>query len=330
MIATVVESTSTMRAVVCRKPSKPAELRVEEVPRPAVAEDALLVKVHASSANPYDMFHLSPVGYAQRGFKPGGAGTDFAGVVEEVGAGVTRFKLGDEVFGAARGAFAEYLTVAETAGVVAKPSGASFADAGTLAVAGSTALQAVRDHGRIQPGHRVLVNGGSGGVGTFAVQIAAALGGDVTAVCSTRNLDMVRSIGANTVIDYTKEDFSQRPERYDLIVDVAGSHSLSECRRLLNPGGVFVCVGAAAIQHLKGGSFRALAHLARVRLASSSDVKIFVGKIRKDDLSFLGELVASGRVKPVIEQTYDLAGAGEALRRVSEGHLRGKLAIAVG
>ena len=318
-----------MRAILCRRPVKPGELRVEDVPLPAVAEYTLLVKVHAASANPVDMFHLSPAGYLQRGFKPTGVGTDFAGVVEQVGSKVTQFKPGDRVFGAARGAFAEYLTVAEGAGVVATPAGVSHADAGTLAVAGSTALQAIRDHGRMENGHRVLVNGASGGVGTFAVQVARALGGEVTAVCSTRNVELVRSIGAATVIDYTREDFARRGERYDLIVDVAGSHPLSVCMRLLNPGGIFVGVGASALQHTGGGTFRALAHLARVRLAASSNVKIFVARVRKDDLSFLGELVAAGRVKPVIETTYDLSGAGDALTRISEGHLRGKLAIAV-
>jgi len=329
MIALAAE-TATMRAVVCRRPARPGELHVEDVPRPAVADDALLVRVRASSANPVDLFDVSTVAYLMRGFKPTGAGADFAGIVEEVGPRVKEFRAGDEVFGAARGAFAEYLTVAESAGVVAKPAAVSLADAGTLAVAGSTALQAMRDHGRIQPGHHVLVNGASGGVGTFAVQIAKALGGKVTAVCSTRNVDLVRSIGADVVVDYTKEDFAGRGERYDLIVDVAGSHSLSECVGLLTEGGVFVGVGASAIQHDKGGTFRALAHLARVRIASSSNVKIFVAKLRKEDLSFLGELVASGRVRPVIERTYGLEEAPLALERISEGHLQGKLAVAIG
>lgn len=329
----VKENQATMRAIVCRKPVEPGELQVANVPRPAVADDALLVKVHASSANPVDTFQLSWVAHLLRRFRPAGVGSDFAGVVEAVGAKVTKFKVGDEVFGDARGALAEYLTVAEGAGVVAKPAGVSFADAGTLGVAGSTALQAVRDHGRIQRGERVLVNGASGGVGTFAVQIAKAMGGDVTAVCSTRNVELVRSIGADAVIDYTKEDFTRRGERYDLILDIAGSHPLSDCLRLLNQGGRFVGVGASAIQHGDGGSFRALAHLGRIRLASSrrSDrsVTIFITKVRKEDLAFLGELVASGRVKPVIERTYELAAAGEALTRIEEGHLRGKLAISI-
>ena len=324
---------ATMRAIVSHKPANPADLRIEQVARPSIAGDALLVKVLASSANPVDLFQLSAAGYMLRGFRPGSVGTDFAGVVEEVGATVTAFRAGDEVFGAARGAFAEYLTVQETAGVVRKPAGVSFADAATLAVAGCTALQAVRDHGNMKSRDRVLVNGASGGVGTFAVQVAKALGGEVTAVCSTRNVELARSIGADAVIDYTNEDFVRRGERYDVIVDVAGSHPLSECLRLLNRGGAFVGVGASAIQHRTAGSFRALAHLARIRLASSRgsgrSVAIFIAKVRKDDLAFLGELVASGRVKPVIERTYDLEDAGAALARIDEGHLRGKLGIAI-
>ena len=329
-----VETTqATMRAIVCHKPANPADLGVEQVARPSVAANVLLVKVHASSANPVDLFQLSAAGYLLRRFRPAGVGTDFAGVVEEVGSRVTMFRVGDEVFGAAPGAFAEYLTVQETAGVVLKPPGVSFADAATLAVAGCTALQAVRDHGNMKSGDRVLVNGASGGVGTFAVQVAKALGGEVTAVCSTGNVELVRSIGAGAVIDYTNDDFTRRDERYDLIVDVAGSHRLSKCLPLLNYGGTFVGVGASAIQHRKGGSLRALAHLARIRLASSRrtdrSVAIFIAKVRKDDLALLGELVESARVKPVIERTYDLEDAGAALARIDEGHLRGKLGIAI-
>lgn len=322
-----------MRAVVCHGPTDPAGLHVEDVPRPALDADRVLIRVRASSANPVDLFHLSTIGYLQRRFKPAVVGTDVAGIVEEVGRGVTTFRPGDEVFGAARGAFAEYVSAPEDGRVVHKPAGVSFADAGTLAVAASTALQALRDHGRMKSGQRVLINGGSGGVGTFLVQIAKALGGDVTAVCSSRNVDMMRSLGADTVIDYTKEDFARRGERYEVMVDVAGSHPLSECMALLTPGGAFVAVGASAIQHGKGGSFRALARLASIRIASARkgdrSISIFIAKLRREDLEFLGDLVATGRVKPVIERTYDLSGAGEALSRINEGHLQGKLAITI-
>ena len=332
MIAMAVAT--KMQAIVCHGPTSPAGLRVEEVDRPAVGASEVLIRVHASSANPVDMFHLSAVGHLQRGLKPAVVGTDVAGTVEEVGPEVTKLRPGDEVFGAARGAFAEYVTAPEGRNLVRKPAAMSFADAGTLAVAASTALQALRDHGHVEPGQRVLVNGASGGLGTFTVQIARALGAEVTAVCSTRNVELVHSLGAATVIEYTKEDFTRRGERYDVIVDVAGSHPLSECLKLLNHGGAFVGVGASAIQHSRGGALRALAHLARVRMAagrnSERSVAIFIAKLRPEDLEFIGDLVATGRVKPVIEETYDLAHAGQALVRMDEGHLRGKLAIAIG
>jgi NADPH:quinone reductase-like Zn-dependent oxidoreductase len=322
-----------MRAIVCHRPSSPAELRVEELDRPATPADGLLVRVRASSANPVDLFQLSPVAHLQRGFKPARVGTDFAGVVEAVGGGVTGFKVGDEVFGAARGAFAEYVSVAQSAGVVRKPAGVAFEDAGTLAVAGSTALQSLTDHGHLERGQRVLVNGASGGVGTFAVQIAKALGAEVTAVCSPRNVDLVRSLGASRVIDYTDEDFTKMGERYDLLVDVAGNRSWSECRSVLVSGGSYVGVGAAAIQHGRGGSLRALGHFASVALVSARSGyrvrTLFIAKLRKDDLAVLGELVAQGRVRPVIERSYPLAAAGEALDRINQGHLRGKLAIRI-
>ncbi len=258
-------------------------------------------------------------------------GTDFAGTVEEVGRNVTAFKPGDEVFGAARGAFAEYVSVAaNAAGVVRKPAGVSFEDAATLAVAGSTALQALRDHGRVQSGQRVLVNGGSGGVGTFAVQIARAFGAEVTAVCSPRNVELDRGLGAGTVIDYTREDFTESGKRYDLMLDIAGSHSFGDCTRVLGRGATYVLVGAAAVQHGKGGTRRALGRFLGARLgsiASGHRAVTFMAKLRNDDLEFLGVLVASGRVKPVIERTYELADVPEALRRIDEGHNQGKLAI---
>jgi NADPH:quinone reductase-like Zn-dependent oxidoreductase len=330
---TIMVSSSNMRAVVVHRPSSAAELRVEDLDRPAVAADGLLVRVRASSANPVDLLQLSLAGYLLRGLKPTVVGSDFAGVVEAAGSRVTHFRIGDEVFGAAHGAFADYVSVAEGGAVVPKPVGVSFEDAGTLAVAASTALQAIRDQGHLEPGQRVLINGASGGVGTFAVQIAKALEGDVTAVCSSRNVDMVRSIGADAVVDYTQQDFARRGEQYDLIVDIAGSHPLSACMQLLGPGGVFVGVGAAALQHRKAGALRALAHLARIWLASARKgdraVRIFVAKLRKEDLSLLGELVATGKVRPVIERTFDLDHAGEALARMDEGHLQGKLGIAV-
>jgi NADPH:quinone reductase-like Zn-dependent oxidoreductase len=200
-------------------------------------------------------------------------------------------------------------------------------------VAASTALQALRDHGRVQSGQRVLINGASGGVGTFAVQIARSFGAEVTAVCSTRNADLVREIGAHTVIDYTRDDFTRSGERYDLMLDVAGNHPWSECARVLGKGATYVGVGAAGVQHGKGGSRAALAHFLQVRLASIGSartvVALFIAKLGKDDLEFLGRLVESRQVKPVIERSYELADVPEALRRMDEGHTQGKLAIVI-
>ena len=328
-----VAAQTTMRAVVCRRPGSPGDLLVEELDRPPVADDGVLVRVHASSANPVDLYALSRVAHLQRRRKPVVVGTDFAGTVEATGKNVTAFAAGDEVFGAARGSFAEYVSVAASAGVVQKPAGVSFEDAATLAVAASTALQSLRDHGRIQSGQRVLVNGASGGVGTFAVQIARSCGAEVTAVCSTRNVDLVRASGAGTVIDYTRDDFTQTGESYDLMLDVAGNRSWSECTRVLRKGATYVGVGAAGVQHGKGGSRAALAHFLEVRLASIGSgrrvVALFIAKLRKDDLEFLGRLVESQRVKPVIETSYELTEVPEALRRIDEGHTQGKLAIVI-
>jgi len=322
-----------MRAVVCRRPSAPGELEVAELDRPAVTDDGLLVRVHASSANPVDLYALSPVGHILRRRRPVVVGTDFAGTVEAIGRRVTAFEPGDEVFGAARGSFAEYVSIAASGGVVRKPPGVSFQDAATLPVAASTALQALRDHGRIEIGQRVLVNGASGGVGTFAVQIARSFGAEVTAVCSTRNVDLVRAIGAGMVIDYTRDDFTCSGERYDLMLDVAGNRSWSDCTRMLGKGATYVGVGAAGVQHGKGGSRAAVAHFLEMRLLSIGSgrrvVALFIAKLRKDDLEFLGRLVESRRVKPVIERSYELAGIPEALRRIDEGHAQGKLAIVV-
>ncbi|MFI5284466.1 MAG: NAD(P)-dependent alcohol dehydrogenase, partial [Candidatus Dormibacterales bacterium] len=245
-----------MKAIVCGKPGRASQLRVSEINRPAIFADGVLVRVHASSANPVDLFPTTGMGYLQGGRKPAVLGTDFAGTVEEVGSKVSRFKAGDEVFGGKRGAFAEYLLAYETTPMVLKPGGVSFEAAGTVAVAGTTALQALCRHGDIKAGQHVLINGASGGVGTFAVQIAKALGADVTAVCSTRHMDLVRSLGADTVVDYTKEDFTRGSRRFDLVLDVAGSHSLAACRGVMTPTATFVGVGAAGIQHRSGGNFR--------------------------------------------------------------------------
>src|SRR6202040_2695703 len=244
------------------------DLTIADTAVPAVPEDGLLVRVLASSANPVDLFALTRFAHLQRGRKPTIVGSDFAGTVESVGGLVTRYRPGDEVFGGVRGAFAEYAAVAEGGAVVRKPAGVSFQDAGTLAVAGTTALQAIRDRGGVATGQHVLINGASGGVGTFAVQIAKAFGAKVTAVCSTRNVELVRDLGADHVVDYMRDDFTRSVGAFDLMLDVAGNRSWSECARLLKRGGTFVGVGAAGVQHGRDGGLRAIRHFLEVRIRS--------------------------------------------------------------
>ena len=326
--------TRTMKAAVCRRPTSPGALAIGDTEVPAVPEDGLLVRVRASSANPADLFALSPVAHWQRRRKPAVVGTDFAGIVEAVGSRVTRYRPGDEVFGGVRGAFAEYAAIAEDGAVARKPAGVSFEDAGTLAVAGTTALQAVRDHGGVAAGRRVLVNGASGGVGTFAVQIAKALGAEVTAVCSTRNVELVRGLGANHVVDYTQDDFTRGGGSFDLMLDVAGNRSWSDCARLLRRGGTFVGVGVAGVQHGQGGGMRVIRHFLDVRVRSIGGGKkvvvLFIAKLNRPDLETLGELVESGRVKPVIDRRYDITQIAAALGYLDEGHTMGKIAIGIG
>ena len=323
-----------MKAVVCDRPGSPGDVKLDEIDRPEVVKDLVLIRVHASSANPVDLFPTTRMGYLMGGRKPQVLGTDFAGIVESVGNDVREFQPGDEVFGGGRGAFAEYKVMPANGAVAGKPAGVSFEHAGTVAVAATTALQALRDHGRIERGRKVLVNGASGGVGTFAVQIAKALGADVTAVCSSRNVEMVTSIGADRVIDYTQEDFTRGGARYDLMVDIAGSHPWSECTHVLEPRANYVGVGAAAVQHGKGGGMRALRHFAGVRLGSLVGsrrvVVLFIAKLNQADLEFLASLLASDKVTPVIDRRYSLAQTSEALRYLDEGHAMAKVAIDLG
>jgi NADPH:quinone reductase-like Zn-dependent oxidoreductase len=326
--------TTLMKAAVCGRPMAAGALTICDTTVPVMPEDGLLVRVRASSANPVDLYALTPLAHLQRRRKPAIVGTDFAGTVESVGRGVTRFRPGDEVFGGVRGAFAEYAVAAENGAVARKPIGVSFEDAGTLAIAGTTALQAVRDHGGVARGHRVLINGASGGVGTFAVQIAKALGAEVTAVCSNRNVELVRSLGADQVLDYTRDDFTRSAGGFDLMLDVAGNRSWPDCARLLNRGGTFVGVGAAGVQHGSGGGLRAIRHFLDVRIRSIGGgrkvVVLFIAKLNRPDLETLGELVESGRVKPVIDRRYDLTRVAEALGYLDEGHSMGKVAIGFG
>src|SRR5712691_9836569 len=307
---------------------------LQEIDKPEVMDSEVLVRVRAASLNPADWHTLTGTPYVfrmQLGLrkpKSNRLGTDFAGQVEAVGKDVTQFRPGDEVFGGRSGAFAEYVCVREDRAVVPKPANVTFEQAAAVPVAALTALQGLRDKGQIQPGQKVLINGASGGVGTFAVQIAKAFGAEVTGVCSTRNVDLARSIGADHVIDYTREDFTRSDRRYDMIFDVAGSRSWSECRRVLKPQATLVIVGAP-----KGGRLMGpLSHVVRVHLAalrSSRKVVWFVAKMNKPDMVVLRDLLESGKVTPVIDRGYKLSEVPDALRYLGEGHARGKVVITV-
>jgi NADPH:quinone reductase-like Zn-dependent oxidoreductase len=254
-------------------------------------------------------------------------GADLAGRVEAVGADVTEFQPGDEVFGTSGGSWAEYAAAREVR-LVRKPANLSFEEAAAVPVAALTALQALRDHGRVQPGQRVLINGASGGVGTFAVQLAKSFGADVTAVCSAGNVDQARSLGADRVVDYTVEDFTQRGERHDLMIDIAGSRPFSQLRRVLTPDATVVVVGARMTNRGLGP----LSHLVRMRAASvgrSQRVTFFISKITKEDLVFLQELLADGKLTSVIDRRYELSQIPDALNYLGEGHARGKIVITV-
>jgi NADPH:quinone reductase-like Zn-dependent oxidoreductase len=321
-----------MKAIVQDGFGAPEVLELREIEEPGVGDGDVLVRVQAASVNPADWYAMTGAPYvarAQMGLrKPKERlGRDLAGVVAAVGGNVTRFRPGDEVFGAGTGTLAEYVAVSED-GLVPKPASLSFEQAAAVPVAGLTALQGLRDKGRVQPGQQVLINGASGGVGTFAVQVAKALGAQVTAVCSTRNVDLVASLGADRVIDYTRDDFTRSDRRHDLLLDVAGSRSWPECRRVLTPEATLVLVGAPKGNALLGP----LGHILKVRLASlraSQKVSFFISKLNRQDLEALAELLEAGKVTPVVERTYPLGEAADAFRYLGEGHARGKLAIAM-
>jgi NADPH:quinone reductase-like Zn-dependent oxidoreductase len=311
-------------------------LHLADVTKPVPLDDQVLIKVRAALLNALDVFLIRDTWFGRLFFglrKPRetGVGRDVAGQVEAVGKNVTQFKPGDEVFGICRGALAEYACAFERA-LVMKPSNVSFEEAASLPLAGLTALQGLRV-GKIQPGQKVLINGATGGVGTFGVQIAKSLGAEVTAVCSTRNIDLVRSIGADHVIDYTKEDFTKSDQRYDVIFDNVANHSFFERRRVLNPKGICVLVGMGGAG-VKGGQAigRIVGNLFIARgLSSFTNQKFaqYMTKVSKDDLITLAGLTQAGKLKPVIERTYKLADAPEALRYLDQGHARGKIVITV-
>ncbi len=325
---------SLMKAIVYRCYGSPDVLRLEEIVTPVPADDEVLVKVHAASVNPLDWHYVRGKPYIMRLDAGIGApkiprlGVDFAGTVEAVGKSVTRFKPGDEVFGGKTGAFAEYVTVRESRALALKPPDVTFEQAGGVAVAGITALQALRDKGRVQAGQKVLINGASGGVGTFAVQIAKSFGAEVTGVCSTRNVEMVRSIGADHVIDYTQEDFTKGAQRYDLILDNVGNHPFLEYRRVLEPDGALVIVGGPS----EGDWIGALTIPLKGMLLSpfvSQQFIFFLAELTGDDLAVMRELMLDGQVTPVVDRRYPLAETPAAIRYLEEGHARGKVIITV-
>ena len=320
-----------MKAIVYHDYGSSDVLKCEEVEKPTAGEHEVLIRVRAASVNPYDWHFMRGEPYLLRivgGLrkpKVTRLGVDVAGQVEAVGRNVTQFKPGDEVFGGCRGAFAEYACASESA-LVTKPVNVTFEQAGSVAVAAYTALQGLRDKGQIRPGQKVLINGAAGGVGTFAVQIAKSFGADVTGVCSTRNVDMVRSIGADRVIDYTHEDFTKSGDRYDVILDNVGNHSLALFRRALNPKGRYIAVGGPSGRWMIGALARVFAALVLSRFVSQKLVMV-LAKPNQEDLSIVRGLMEAGKVTPVIDRRYRLSEVPEAMRYLEEGHARGKVVI---
>jgi NADPH:quinone reductase-like Zn-dependent oxidoreductase len=320
-----------MKAIVYHEYGQADVVKCEEIEKPLPKDDEVLIRVRAASVNPLDwrlMAGKPPLlrlFFGLRKPRSGRPGVDVAGGVEAVGSKVTQFKPGDEVFGSCRGAFAEYACSGESK-IAMKPDNVTFEQAASINVAGLTALQGLRDKGKIQPGSKVLINGAAGGVGTFAVQIAKSFGAHVTGVCNTRNIEMVRSIGADEVIDYTQDDFTTSNQRHDLILDCVGNHSFSACRRVLNTGGRFVMVGGPHDPSM----ILLLAEMIKDVLVSvfiSQKAVMFIAKSSQDDLTLIGQLIATGKIKPVIERRYTLSEAADAIGHVEEGHARGKVVI---
>jgi NADPH:quinone reductase-like Zn-dependent oxidoreductase len=330
----LAQDASSIKAVVHRCYGSAEVLKVENVAKPVPAEGELLVKVIASSVNPADWHYMTGTPYVMRlssGFgKPKWVqrGIDFAGVVEALGPNVSTFKVGDEVYGAHGGAFAEYISVSATGSTALKPQNLSFEQAATLPVAAVTALQGLRDHGDVGQGTKVLINGASGGVGTFAVQIAKALGAEVTGVCSTRNVELVRSIGADHVIDYTQRNFTEGDERYDVILDNVGNHGLLKVRQALKPGGKLVIIGGPKQDPWLGPVSSPL-KAAALSPFIDEQMAMFIAQVNQEDLNVLAKLALSGKIVPVIDRRYALADVDEAMRYLGTQRARGKVVIQV-
>jgi NADPH:quinone reductase-like Zn-dependent oxidoreductase len=325
--------TNPMKAILsCEYGAENLQLR--EIEKPAPADNEVLVRVRAASVNPADG-HVIRGAWPMRPMsgmrKPKNIrfGTDFAGVVEAVGKNVSDFKAGDEVFGAKNGAVAEYICVKADRAIVIKPGNITFEQAGSVGIAGVTALQGLRDKGKIQPGQRVLINGASGGVGTFAVQIAKAFGAEVTAVCGTRNVDLVKSLGADRVIDYTKEDFTKTDQHYDMIYDLVDNHGFAERRNILTPNGICVLAGIGGAGPHPGMWGRIGGNFWNVFRSNFTKQKFifYIAALTKNDLGVLRDLMQSGKVSPVIDRTYKLSDTQAAVRYLEQGHASGKVVI---
>jgi NADPH:quinone reductase-like Zn-dependent oxidoreductase len=323
-----------MRAIVQDTYGSTDVLEIRDIDKPEIADDEVLVRVHAAGVD-RGVWHLMtglpyPVriaGYGLRAPKTPVPGRDVAGVVEAVGNDVTRFQPGDEVFGIGKGAFAEYARALEN-NLAPKPANLTFEQAAAVAISGLPALQGLRDHGRVGPGQKVLIIGASGGVGTFAVQLANVFGAEVTAVCSTTKVDMVRSLGADHVIDYTRDDFAEGEQRYDVILDIGGNPSLSRLRRALAPKGTLVIVGGETGGRWLGGTDRQLRALLLSRFVDQK-LTTFISTENHEDMIVLKELIEAGKVTPVIDRTYPLTEAPQAIRYLEQGHARGKVVITV-
>ncbi|HEY8186717.1 MAG TPA: NAD(P)-dependent alcohol dehydrogenase [Pyrinomonadaceae bacterium] len=321
-----------MKAMVYHKSGSGDVLKLEEVEKPVPKDDEVLIKVRAASVNALD-YHLLRHAFLRRIISTRSkikiAGRDVAGEVEAVGRNVTQFKVGDKVFGACNGTFAEYACTRESA-LAIKPDNISFAEAASSPVAALTALQGLRDKGQIQPGEipreKVLINGAAGGVGTFAVQIAKSFGAEVTGVCSTVNVEMVRSIGADTVIDYTREDFTSNGQHYDVIFDLVSNHSFSEHKRALTRNGIYIAAGMVGLHSMIGLLSRRIPELVLSPFVSQKFVNV-LAKLNREDLASIAALMETGKVTPVIDKRYSLSEAGEAVLYLEEGHARGKVII---
>jgi len=321
----------SMKAIVYRCYGSPDVLEYEDIEKPVPEGQEVLVKVRAAAVNPLDWHNMrgSPyflrIGTGLGSPKNPRLGVDFAGTVEAVGENVTQFKPGDEVFGGANGAFADYVTIDEDRGLVIKPANMSFEQAAAVPIAAITALQALRDKGQVKPGQKVLINGASGGVGTFAVQIAKALGAEVSGVCSTRNVELVRSLGADHVFDYKQENYTESGQRFDLIIDNVGNHSLQANRRVLQPNGILVIVGG-----MKGDWFGPMMSPIKALMMSpfvGQKLGLMIAQMRKEDLGVLSDLMQAGELTPVIDRRYHLSEVPDAIRYSEEGHARGKIII---